>query len=76
MCHEKGESVNHIVSDCSKLASTRHDNMARYVHWAMGKKANIERANEWYNQQPSSKRVQDTTLWQGMCIGQCVKRQI
>ena len=28
--------------------------MARYVHWAMCKKANIERANEWYNQQQSS----------------------
>ena len=58
MCHEKGDSVNHIVSECSKLAQReykrRHDNVGRYVHWAMSEKANIERANEWYNQQPSS----------------------
>ena len=36
MCREKGESVNHLTSECSKLAQReykrRHDNVALYVH--------------------------------------------
>ena len=35
MCGSKGETVAHVVSDCSKLAQTeykgRHDNVARYI---------------------------------------------
>ena len=58
MCFQKGESVGHIVSECSKLAQReykrRHDNVARYVHWLLSSKAMIEREGEWYNHKPDS----------------------
>ena len=47
MCGEKGESVNHLTSECSKLAKREykrgHDNVARYVHWQLCGKANLSR---------------------------------
>ena len=37
MCGERGETVNHLVSECSKLAQReykrRHDWVGRRVHW-------------------------------------------
>ena len=41
MCGERGESVYHLVSECSKLAqreyNRRHDDVARYIHWQLCK---------------------------------------
>ena len=46
----------HVVSECSKLAQTehkeRHDNVARYIHWQLCGKCELERANNWYEQRP------------------------
>ena len=46
----------HVVSECSKLAQTeykgRHDNVARYIHWQLCGKCGLERANNWYEQNP------------------------
>ena len=57
MCNEKGETVSHIVSECKSLAQReykrRHDNVARYVHWILCEKANIDRtADAWYDHKP------------------------
>ena len=56
MCGEKGESVNNLTSECSKLAQheykRRHDNVARYVHWQLCGKAEHERAEKWYKHTP------------------------
>ena len=56
MCGSKGETVAHVVSECSKLAQTeykgRHDNVARYIHWQLCGKCGLERANCWYEQKP------------------------
>ncbi len=56
MCGEKGETISHLVSECSKLAQReykrRHDNVARYVHWQLCNKGGFERAKNWYEQQP------------------------
>ena len=56
MCGSKGETVAHVVSECSKLAQTeykgRHDNVARYIHWQLCGKCGLERASSWYEQKP------------------------
>ena len=37
MCNQKGETINHILSECKMLAQKeckrRQDNIARLVHW-------------------------------------------
>ena len=56
MCGEKGETVNHIICECSKLAhkeyKRRHDNVARIVHWEIREKYYLSRAEQWYNYKP------------------------
>ena len=56
VCGSKGETVAHVVSECSKLAQTeykrRHDNVARNIHWQLCGKCELERANNWYEQKP------------------------
>ena len=58
MCKEKGESVMHILSECSKLAQReykrRHDNVARIVHWELCGMYKIERAKNWYEHEPKA----------------------
>ena len=50
LCGNKGESVNHIVSECSKLAQKeykrRHDNIGRIVHWKLCGKYELERGDK------------------------------
>ena len=40
------ESIDHIVSGCSKLAQKqykrRHDNLGKIVHWKFARKCNLE----------------------------------
>ena len=40
------ESIDHIVSGCSKLAQKecekRHDNLGKIVHWKLARKCNFE----------------------------------
>ena len=58
MCNEKSESVSHLVSECSKLAKRkykrRHDNVARIIHWEMCRLYELDRADKWFEHQPSS----------------------
>ena len=46
MCGKCGESVQHIVIGCEKLAQKeykrRHDNVAKKIHWDLCKKHDIE----------------------------------
>ena len=56
LCGEKVETINHIISECNKLAQTeykrRHDNIARLVHWKLCCKYGIDRSEKWYEHQP------------------------
>ena len=56
MCGERGETVSHLVSECSKLAQReykrRHDNVAKYIHWLLAEKYGFERATNWYEEKP------------------------
>ena len=53
---QKGKTVLHLASDCSKLAQReyegRHNNVGRKVHWELRRKYNLEHANKWYEHQP------------------------
>ena len=48
--------MSHLTSECCKLAQReykrRHDNVARYVHWQLCGKAELERADQWYKHTP------------------------
>ena len=56
MCVEKGESVGHLISECSKLTQKeykrRHDNVASYLHWELCGKLDLDRSRKWYEHKP------------------------
>ena len=56
MCNQKGETINHILSECKMLAQKeykrRHDNIARLVHWKLCCKYDMSRGEKWYEHQP------------------------
>ena len=59
---EKGETVNHVVCDCPKLAhkeyKRRHDKVAKIIHWKLCAKYNLERKDRWCDHEPE--RVLET----------------
>ena len=65
ICNEKGESVSHLVSECSKLAwreyKRRHDNVARIIHWELCRLYELDRADKWFEHQPNSVQETDRT---------------
>ena len=48
--------VNHIVSECSKLAQkkhkTRHDWVGRVIHWELCKNLKFDHTTKWYMHKP------------------------
>ena len=52
VCRKVDESIDHIVSGCSKLAQKeykrRHDNLGKTVHWKLARKCNFEGGDKWY----------------------------
>ena len=58
VCIKINESVDHIVSGCSKLAQKeykrRHDNLRKIVHWKLARKCSFEAGDKWYEQEPGS----------------------
>ena len=58
MCRKVDESIDHIVSDCSKLAQKeykrRHDNLGKIVHWKLARKCNFDTGDKWYEHEPES----------------------
>ena len=43
------ESLDHIVSGCSKLSQKEyHGNLEKIVHWKLAKKCNFEAGDKWY----------------------------
>ena len=69
MCGERDETINHIVSECSKLAQreykTRHDWVGKVIHWELCKKLNFHHATKWYTHKPESVLENEThkILW-------------
>ena len=58
MCGNKGETVQHIICECEKLAQKeykrRHDNVARRLHWDLCKKNGLKCNVKWYEHEPDS----------------------
>ena len=56
MCGNVDESIDHVVSDCSKLAQKeykrKHDNLGKIVHWKLARKCNFETGDKWYEHEP------------------------
>ena len=52
LCSDRDETINHIISKCSKLAQkeykARHDWTSKVIHWEVYKKFKFDHANEWY----------------------------
>ena len=69
MCGETGETISHIVRECSKIAQRkykrRHSNVARMVHWKLCQKFNLEKSEKWYlhNPQTVTKNVNHKLIW-------------
>ena len=58
MCGQVDETVNHIISECSKLAQKeykrRHDWVGKRIHWEVCRKNGIEVKPKWYEHQPEA----------------------
>ena len=68
-CGEKDETINHIASECPRLAQgaykRRHDTVARALHWSLSMKYDLPRADRWYEHQPQtvSENAKAKLLW-------------
>ena len=55
---KEDESIDHVVSRCSKLVQKeykrRHDNLGEIVHWKFARKCNFEAGDKWYDHEPES----------------------
>ena len=55
---ESYSAVNHILSECSKMAQTeykrRHDWVGKRIHWDVCRKYGIKVKGKWYEHQPES----------------------
>ena len=52
VCRKVDESIDHIVSGCSKLVQKeykrRHDKLGKIVHRKLARKCNFEAGDKWY----------------------------
>ena len=56
VCGERGETVQHIMCECKKLAQReykrKHYIVAKLVHWKLCEKHKLERKEKWYEHCP------------------------
>ena len=69
LCSNRDKTINHIISECSKLAQkeykARHDWVGKVIYWEMCKKFIFDHANKWYMHNPAPVQENDTHkfLW-------------
>ena len=69
LCGDRDETINHIISECSKLAQTeykaRHDWVGKVIHWEKCKKFQFDHTNTWYMHNPTHAQENGThkLLW-------------
>ena len=69
LCGDRDETINYIISECSKLAQkeykARHDWVGKVIHWEICKKFKFNHANKWYMHNPAPVLENDThnLLW-------------
>ena len=70
LCGDRGETINHIISECSKLAQkeykARHDWVGKVIHWEMCRKFQFDHTNKWYMHNPAPVLENDShkLLWE------------
>ena len=54
MCGKADESINHLLSECSKMAQKeykrRHGWIGRKIHWEVCRKYGLDTKDRWYEQ--------------------------
>ena len=69
LCGDRDETINHIISECSKFAQkeykARHDWVGKVIHWEMCKEFKFDHTNKWYMHNPAPILENDThkLLW-------------
>ena len=69
LCGDRDETINHIISEFSKLAQkeykARHDTVGKAIHWEMCKKFKFDYTNKWNMHNPAPVLENDThkLLW-------------
>ena len=69
LCGDRDETINHMISECSKLAQkeykTRHDWVGQMIHCEMCKKFKFDHTNKWYMHNSASVQENDMheQLW-------------
>ena len=57
LCGDRDETINHIKSECSKLAQreykARHNWVSKVIRWEMCKKFKFDHTNKWYMHNPA-----------------------
>ena len=55
-CGDKEETINHILSECSKLAQreyeTRYDRVRKLIHWEPCKQLKLNHTTKWDTHNP------------------------
>ena len=53
LCGERVETINHIISECLKLAQkeykTRYDKVRKEIYWELCKKFKFDYTSKWHN---------------------------
>ena len=68
-CGDRDETINHIISECSKLElkeyKARHDWVGKVIHREMWRKFQFDHTNKWYLLNPAPVLENDThkLLW-------------
>ena len=69
LCGDSDKTINHIISECSKLVQkehkTRHDWVGKKFHWELCKKFIFDHTNKWYMHNPESVQ-ENKTKFSGM----------
>ena len=69
LCGDSNETINHIISECCKLAQkeykVRHDWVGKVIHWEMCWKFQFDHTNKWYRHNPAPVPENDShkLLW-------------
>ena len=64
LCGDRDETINHIISECTKLAQneyeTRHDWVGKVIPWEMCKKFKFDHTDKCYMHNPKAVLKDDT----------------
>ena len=56
LCHQKNETVNHIVSECPKISQTqykrRHGTVAKALNWDLSRRYGFNSGGKWFEHAP------------------------